>query len=264
MDERRIGKHLAQCGETGRVRRRFQDKTRRDTAVALHPVKRHRLQERDEHRPPFRALARRELIEAQERRGALPVIGKGELLIGRRHAHVQERELVLLRVQPAHLHIVHRPRAGDEIVEPGEDARGQVEVARVETFIRRGRGKRGIARQQLVKESGARPPMADDEDRRFELHPGDPAPIEEVLERVQGGIHERKEHRRYDDVDAPGGGRNGEAVLREKREQCRHVHAVPDAADPPRIAVVRRTHSPIPKPAVDFGGRKLAPHPPLL
>ena len=91
-------------------------------------------------------------------------------------------------------------------------------MARVETFIGRGRGKCWIARQQLVKEGGARPPMADDEDRRFELHVGDPAPIEDVLECVQGGVHEGKEHRRYDDVHTPDGRRNGEAVLCKKRE----------------------------------------------
>src|SRR6187549_3040542 len=87
--------------------------------------------------------------------------------------------------------------------------------------------------------------MADDEDRRLELHFRDPAPVEQTLECVQKGIHERKDHRRHRDVDASGRRRDREAVAGEKSEERRDVHAVPDPADPPRIAVVRRTHSPI-------------------
>src|SRR5262245_36929620 len=87
--------------------------------------------------------------------------------------------------------------------------------------------------------------MADDEDRRLEPHAGNPAPVEEALQAVQDGVHEREKHRRDDDVNAPDGGSDREAVPGQKGEQRRRVHAVPDAADPPRIGVMRRTHSPI-------------------
>src|SRR5262249_26690143 len=110
-------------------------------------------------------------------------------------------------------------------------------------------------------EGRAGPPMADDEDGRFDLRARDSCPVHSTLDRVEQRIHEGEEKGRNRYMNAPDRRGHREPVLRQKGKKGRDIHSVPDPADPPRIGIVRATHSPIFRIEGIFEGTMLAPHP---